>query len=67
MADVINLRQARKRKRRADGEAEAAENRVRHGRSAAEKARLSAERSREDKGLEAHRREGGRRPTESTD
>jgi hypothetical protein len=45
-ADVINLRRARKHKARAEKEQQAAENRVRHGRTKAEKdvARLEAER-----------------------
>jgi len=62
MADIINLRQARKRKRRAGSEVQAAENRVRHGRSAAEKARLGLTSGLEHKRLDAHRRDdpGGR-------
>jgi hypothetical protein len=36
MAEIIHLRQARKRKKRADKEAQAAENRARHGRTKAE-------------------------------
>ena len=37
MGDVVNLRQFRKAKNRAEKEARAEENRVRHGRSKAEK------------------------------
>lgn len=37
MADIINLRQARKAKMRLDDESRAAENRAKHGRSKAEK------------------------------
>ncbi len=37
MGEIVNLRQARKRLERARREAEAAANRVRHGRTAAEK------------------------------
>ena len=46
MADVINLNRARKARDRAEGKARAAENRVSHGRTKAEKtaARIEAER-----------------------
>lgn len=37
MGEIVNLRQARKRRQRALREAEAAANRVRYGRTAAEK------------------------------
>jgi hypothetical protein len=37
MADIVNLNQYRKRRDRRDGEKAAAENRVRHGRSKAER------------------------------
>jgi hypothetical protein len=48
MADIVNLRQARKAKARADKETIAAENRVRHGRTAHERALTSKlERKRE--------------------
>jgi hypothetical protein len=43
MADLINLRQARKRKLRADRDQQAAENRAKHGRTKDEKARAEAE------------------------
>ncbi|HWU69070.1 MAG TPA: DUF4169 family protein [Stenotrophobium sp.] len=42
MATVINLNKARKRKARADAERQAAENRLRFGRSKAEKLRDAA-------------------------
>ncbi|MBI3517270.1 MAG: DUF4169 family protein [Proteobacteria bacterium] len=43
MADVVNLRQARKHKRRDDKAQQAAENRAKHGRTKAEKDRAAAE------------------------
>jgi hypothetical protein len=42
MADIINLNKARKRKVRADADARAAENRLRFGRSPAQRAREAA-------------------------
>lgn len=57
MADPINLNKARKAKARAGGKAEAAENRVRFGRTKGEKAaaKLDAERARRD--LEGKKRD----------
>lgn len=57
MADLINLNKARKAKARAGGKAEAAENRVRFGRTKGEKAaaKLDAERARRD--LEGKKRD----------
>lgn len=43
MSDVINFNKARKRLLRAEAERKAAENRVRHGRSKAQKARDATE------------------------
>jgi hypothetical protein len=56
-ADVINLRRARKHKARADKDQQAAENRVRHGRTKAEKLAL-----RREADLQRTRHEGHRRP-----
>lgn len=57
MADIVNLRQARKQKARADKERVAGQNRALHGRTKAEKERdrLVAERSEEF--IAGHRRE----------
>jgi hypothetical protein len=57
MVQPINLSKARKVRARANAKAQAAENRVRFGRTKAEKAaaKLEAERARRD--LEAKRRE----------
>ncbi|HEX2255802.1 MAG TPA: DUF4169 family protein [Afifellaceae bacterium] len=57
MAEPINLRQARKRKRRDGKEREAAENRILHGRTGAEKARSRLERELGDKRLDDHLRQ----------
>jgi hypothetical protein len=59
MADVVNLRLARKQAKRRQAEREAAERRLTHGRSKAEKA---LQRSRSDKAereLDRHRLESG--------
>ncbi len=59
MADIVNLRQARKAKARAEKERSAAENRVRFGRTKVERERIEAEDRLRRQGLEAHRLEGG--------
>ena len=59
MAEIVNLRQARKAKLRQAASAEAAANRARHGRTAAERdrERLLAEQAR--RLLDASQREDG--------
>ena len=57
MAEIVNLRTARKRKERAEKERQAEENRARHGRSKAGKLADQAERARETSLLDGHRRE----------
>ena len=57
MAEIVNLRQARKAKARAGKEAEAATNRVRFGRTKAEKTIEAAKKSIEDKRLDGHKRD----------
>ncbi|PSC05110.1 DUF4169 domain-containing protein [Alsobacter soli] len=54
-ADIINLRRARKAKGRAAAEAQASENRVRFGRTKAERQRLEAEDELAARRLEGHR------------
>lgn len=56
MAEIVNLRLARKRKARDDAAALAADNRARHGRTKAEKQRDLAERSAARSFLDGHRR-----------
>ena len=55
MAEVINLRMARKAKARLEAGKAAAENRARHGQTKAEKARLKAETERAAQELKGKR------------
>lgn len=57
MAEIINLRQARKAKARAGKEADAATNRAKFGRTKAEKEVEAAKKSLEGKRLDGHKRE----------
>jgi len=57
MADVINLRQARKSRARNQAVQQAAESRARHGQSLTERRRKQAEDERKVRQLDAHRRE----------
>jgi hypothetical protein len=63
MAEIVNLRQARKRKARAEKEAEAAANRATFGRPKAERSLGDARREIDRRRLEGHRRE----PSEAGD
>jgi hypothetical protein len=62
MAEIINLRQARKKKARAEKEARAAENRVSFGRSKAEKKLTQAERDKAESHLDSHKRDPDETP-----
>ena len=55
IADIVNLRRARKAARRDKVEAQAAENRATFGQSAAERERLQAEKQRDVRHLDRHR------------
>jgi hypothetical protein len=57
MAEIINLRQVRKRKMRADKEAKAAENRAAFGRTKHERNLEEARRTLEERRIEAHKRD----------
>ena len=57
MTNIINLRQARKRKARADKAHEAAENRARFGRAKAERAADAAEETKRAALLEGAKRD----------
>lgn len=57
MAEIVNLRRAKKAKARAEADAQAAENRVLFGRTKAEKQRTEIERERAARGIEGHKRE----------
>ena len=67
MAEVINLRRARKARERADEERRAAENRVRYGRPKAEKRLKDARAEKERRDLEGKRRDPGDPPPASRD
>jgi len=57
MAEIVNLRQARKRKVRAEKEARAAENRIAFGRTKAEKDLTRAEQDMAARRLDSHKRD----------
>lgn len=57
MAEIVNLRLARKARDRREREAAADANRALHGRTRAERAAVDAERARTDKALDGARRE----------
>jgi hypothetical protein len=56
-ADIVNLRLARKRKKRSDQEAAAEQNRVSHGRTKSERSLTDALNRLEDRRLDQKRRE----------
>jgi len=62
MAEIINLRQARKNKARAEKEARADANRIAFGRTKAEKNLTKAERDLEKSRLDAHKRDNDETP-----
>ena len=55
MTDIVNLRQARKRKQRADKDQQAAENRAKFGRTKGEKKRAATEADRDRRQLDQAR------------
>ena len=62
MAEIVNLRLARKVRARAKAASHAAQNRVRFGRSGAEKSLTRAREEKREREFESHRREPGRNP-----
>lgn len=52
MSEIVNLRQAKKRRARAEKEAKAAANRVEFGRAKAERRKTSAERAKDKRDLD---------------
>ena len=59
MADIVNLRTARKRAQRAKAENDATANRLAHGRPSAERKLDAAKRERTDQVLDQHHIEKG--------
>lgn len=57
MAEIVNLRLARKQKARADKDARAEQNRVTFGRSKAEKQKTAAEKALADRHVDGHKRD----------
>ena len=57
MAEIVNLRQVRKARARAEKAAEAAANRAKFGRTKAEKTAEAARRELTEKQLDSHKRE----------
>jgi hypothetical protein len=57
MAEIVNLNRARKAKARADKDATAAENRIKFGRTKAEKAQAAAEQALADRRIAGHKRD----------
>lgn len=57
MAEIVNLRRARKARARVEKEAQAAENRLRFGTSAAERQASAGERDKARRHLDGHRRD----------
>jgi phage protein D len=57
MAEIVNLRTARKQKARAEARAEASANAARHGQSKAERALRTAEAEKAARSLDGHRLE----------
>ncbi len=55
MAEIVNLRTFRKQKARSVKEADAEANRLKFGRSKAEKLKVAAERERADKHIDGHK------------
>ena len=62
MAEIVNLRQARKQKARADKEARATENRASFGRTKVEKKLSQAEQDLAKSRLDSHKRDDNEKP-----
>lgn len=67
MAEIVNLRTARKQKARAEARAEAAANAARHGQGKAARALQQAEADKAARLLDGHRLEKGSAESDSTD
>ena len=62
MAEIVNLRLARKARTRSKAASRATENRVRFGRTLADKSLERSRKEKRERDLEAHRRDPGRNP-----
>jgi len=62
MAEIVNLRQARKQKARADKEVRATENRASFGRTKVEKKLSQAEQDLAKSRLDSHKRDDNEKP-----
>jgi hypothetical protein len=58
MAEIINLRHARKQKARAEKQVQASQNRVMFGRTKAEKVKQAAEQALAEKHIDGHKKDG---------
>ena len=67
MAEIINLRQARKTKARTEAEATATQNRLTHGRSKAERTASETRSDLDSRRHESHRREQKPEPGSAAD
>jgi hypothetical protein len=56
MAEIVNLRRARKQKARATAETESAASRLVHGRTKAERSKTKTEKEAAERKLDGHRR-----------
>lgn len=65
MAEIVNLRRARKAKVRSNAEAEAYANRIAHGRTKAEKQHTAAEQALSIKRMDGLRLDGEKRPADA--
>jgi hypothetical protein len=59
MADIVNLRRARKNKARAEAETEAAAKRLQHGRTKTEKKLSKSVKEAAERKLDGHKRDDG--------
>ncbi len=62
MGEVVNLREARKRRKRAEKDQAAAENRAKFGRTKGQKQKDAADAEKSVRDLEGHRRDPGDAP-----
>lgn len=65
MAEIVNLRLARKARTRSKAASRAAENRVRFGRTMADESLARSREEKRERDLESHRRDPGRNPDRS--